>query len=427
MLEISKASATKVFGDYLPKNYDSWTGDMGLMALQLLNERARQYSSGGIPNTRNAQRQALLDLWLSLLPDNVDHPLLWNEADQEVLQSSTTNKIYRRLDDMEEDFNWLREAIFSKDRRTFPETVIDANHQNLPCFSLQGFQWAMSIVQSRSFFLDGALRLIPIFDFLNHDDSAPELSASGTGGLGFFGGGGGKTVSVVTSRAISAGEEVTISYGPKSAAEYLLEHGFVPDQCWKNPVVELTLEMDPNDRFYDDKLDILEFETYELAPMDPIQKFDTVLNGGTVPDPAMIQFLRLRALEKFDAFLLESIFRKEAWGHMSVPVSEANELSVVEYLLEICRGFLDEFASCPTEPENPDNICRRLRASETTVLERLITIMEQEKEGLHLKEYYQERRLKDLGLDSVWTPEADMESDLSYGQTRAPGGADYEW
>jgi [ribulose-bisphosphate carboxylase]/[fructose-bisphosphate aldolase]-lysine N-methyltransferase len=204
------------------------------------------------------------------------------------------------------------------------------------------------------------------------------------------------------------------------------------------------VEIDTKDRFYDDKLDILEFETYGSTPMDPIQTFDVQVNGkGPIPDPALLQFVRLRALGKFDAFLLESIFRKEAWGFMSVPVSEANELDVVEYLLEICQAALDEFAACPVAAATSDDngtttstispaveLCRQLRAAETIVLERLVTIMEQEKQGLHLKEYYQERRLKDLGLDSVWTPEDDMDetdSTGNYGTTRTPGGADYDW
>ena len=42
-----------------------------------------------------------------------------------------------------------------------------------------------------------------------------------------------------------------------------------------------------------------------------------------------------------------------------------------------------------------------------------------------LKEYYQERRLKGLGLESDWSPEDD---DVGFGKVnRVPGGADYDW
>lgn len=420
--EITATTAKAVFQNYLPKEYDSWTGETGLMALQLLNEVASRDGMGGIAlPQRNAERTEFMEAWLTMITWNhlqkhETHPLLWNEDDQEVLQSSTTNKIYRRLDDLEEDYQWLEEHVFAKDRSLFPSMA--KNEQ--PCFSLEGFKWAMSIVQSRSFFLDGMLRLIPVIDFCNHKDTAEELTTTSTGLFG-----GSKGANVLAAEDIAAGSEIYVSYGPQSAAEYLLQYGFVPELCWKTPIVELSVEMDPEDRFYDDKLDILEYETYELAPMDPEQTFDVAGNDGSL-DPALIQFVRLRELAKYDAFLLESIFRKEVWGFMASPVSETNELAVLEHLLAKSRAFLDEFQEC-VSTRGP-GVCTKLRQSETAVLERMMTVLEQEKEGLDLKEYYQERRLKDLGLDSVWTPEDDiLEADLSYGQTRAPGGADYDW
>jgi [ribulose-bisphosphate carboxylase]-lysine N-methyltransferase len=72
-------------------------------------------------------------------------------------------------------------------------------------------------------------------------------------------------------------------------------------------------------------------------------------------------------------------------------------------------------------------VCTKLRAAESKALTRTKEYLLREKEALDLKEYYQERRLKDLGLDSDWSPEGDMGADLDFGQTRAPGGADYDW
>lgn len=74
----------------------------------------------------------------------------------------------------------------------------------------------------------------------------------------------------------AAGEEVYCSYGPKSTADYLLEHGFCAPEVFKTALSQLIFELDSEDCFYDDKLDILEFETYDLAPMDPVQSFDVV-------------------------------------------------------------------------------------------------------------------------------------------------------
>lgn len=112
-----------------------------------------------------------------------------------------------------------------------------------------------------------------------------------------------------------------------------------------------------------------------------------------------------------------------------MPVSEQNEAAVVETILSTCQKAMDEFADCPTTSNNSKHadVCQRLRESETSALQRLVEYLEREKEALDLKEYYQERRLKDLGLDSTWSPEDNLDGDLSYGQTRLPGGADYDW
>jgi [ribulose-bisphosphate carboxylase]-lysine N-methyltransferase len=43
------------------------------------------------------------------------------------------------------------------------------------------------------------------------------------------------------------------------------------------------------------------------------------------PPPELRVFMRLLNLKGEDAFLLEAIFRQEAWGLISDPVSKANE------------------------------------------------------------------------------------------------------
>lgn len=413
---------TKIFKEVLPESYDSWTGDAGLIALHILNEVARADGAGIAEPSRPPALQELMKSWVSSLPSpsEVNHPLLWSEEDQEVLQSSSTNKIYKLLDDVEEDASWLIENVFEKDRERFPDTV-SWNGERIPCFSLEGFKWAMTLSRSRSFFLDGSLRLIPLLDMCNHSDDGVEVR---DGKMGTFGTT--KGAQLVADKNYKQGEEVFCSYGPKSAADYLLEHDFCPEQCWNTAVSAITFELDPEDRFYDDKLDILEYETYDQAPMDPVQSFDVVSAPGRdgEPDRAMMQFVRLCKLGSTDAFLLESIFRQEVWGFMELPVSEKNELDAVSAILEVCQRALAEFAECPT---GGPAICTKLRESETKALTRTVEYLQREKEALDLKEYYQERRLKDLGLDSAWAPEDEMDPDLSYGQTRAPGGADYDW
>ncbi|VEU39926.1 unnamed protein product [Pseudo-nitzschia multistriata] len=431
--EITPKTARKtVFSGILDDAYEGWTGETGLLALQLLNEVARSASTGGVQKpVRGPPIQAFLNEWINALPTPTEletqHPIFWSEEDQEILQQSSNTKIYRILDDIEEDANWLVTNIFEKDRATFPETVEIQSGETVPCFSVEGYKWAMALTNSRAFFVDGTIRLLPFMDMCNHDDEAKELQGGFMGTFGTT-----KGAEVLSTRRYRAGEEVFLSLGPKSAADYLLEHGFCPEDCLKTAVSEITLELDPEDRFYDDKIDILEFETYDQAPMDPSQSFDVVSAPGRdgEPDPALMQFARLKELNNMDAFLLESIFRKEVWGFMAYPVSEKNEFAVVESIAQLCETAMEDMKSCPEpEQEGPNSeVCAKLRASETRALRRTLEYMLRDKEALDLKEYYQERRLKDLGLDSEWSPEDDIgDPDLNWGQTRSPGGADFDW
>ena len=248
------------------------------------------------------------------------------------------------------------------------------------------------------------------------------------------------------NKALNVGDEIRISYGPKGPADYLLDHGFVPNMCQLNDgsggrsgpplaiTAELSFEIDDTDRFRDDKLDVLEYETYDLAPMEPLQTFDVTGGPGSTgePDPAMLQFLRLVKLGGKDAFLLESIFRKEIWEFMSEPVSEDNERGAITAVIEACELALSEMEEGDGEEQQGDDddvdgisekdqLCKMVRESEREALDRTLVYVKQDAMALDLKEYYQERRLKGLGLDSEWSPEDD------YGVGRVPGGADYDW
>lgn len=417
------------FRDILPDSYDSWTGDEGWIALSILNEVARatptRNAAAATPNRQSppitTPIQDFLASWALSLPGPLEfnHPLLWSEKDQEVLQASTTNKIYKQMDDVEEDASWLVQNIFEKQRAKFPETV-PWNGQMIPCYSVQGFTWALALAKSRSFFLNGSLRLLPLLDMCNHGDDGEEIRDGFMGTFGTI-----KGAVLIASKSYQVGDEVICSYGPKSAADNLLDHGFCPEQCWKTAVAEITVEVDPDDRFHDDKLDILEYETYDQKPMNPVQSFDVVCAPGRdgEPDKAMIQFMRLCKIGSTDAFLLESIFRQDVWSFMELPVSEKNELDVVNSISDVCQRALAELTVCEGGPA----ICTRLRESESKALSRTVEYLQREKAALDLKEYYQERRLKDLGLDSTWSPEDEADSDLTFGQRRAPGGADYDW
>ena len=446
-LAMSPSVATNlVYKSELPEGYDGWTGDVGLLAMLLLNEMARSNVVGdkkGIDSpSRKEGIQSLLAAWIATLPTpaemEVMHPLMWEEDDQEALQSSSTKKIYRLLDDIDDDSSWLDEKVWSLDRLKFPESVLikvgegEGDIEERPCFTPGGFRYAVSLVRSRSFFVDGSLRLLPYLDYANHEDyNSYELAGGAVGSLW----GSDKGALLKSGKKLNVGDEIRISYGPKGPADYLLDHGFVPPMCrvsWGGGAAltaELSFEVDDADRFRDDKLDVLEYETYDLAPMEPMQTFDVTGGPGSTgePDPAMVQFLRLAKLGGKDAFLLESIFRKEVWGFMSEPVSEDNERAAVTAVVEACQNALSEMEAVGGDDADAESssekarLCSMVRESEREALDRTLVYVKQEAEALDLKVYYQERRLKSLGLDSEWSAEDE------YGTTRVPGGADYDW
>jgi [ribulose-bisphosphate carboxylase]-lysine N-methyltransferase len=87
-------------------------------------------------------------------------------------------------------------------------------------------------------------------------------------------------------------------------------------------------------------------------------------------------------------------------------------------------------SSVDDDLSSPAQLCSTVRASETKALSRTLEYVNREKEALDLKEYYQERRLKDLNLNSDWNPDegparGDVydEDDISFGQARAPGSS----
>lgn len=473
-LAAEAATTSAVFRDALPEGYDGWTGDVGLLAMLLLNEMARCDAAAAaagkkkgvdIP-VREGGARDLMSAWISTLPSHVEmrsmHPLMWDEMHQEILQNSSTKKVYRLLDDVDDDSSWLDEKVWSGDRVRFPETVSirvgpgagaddddGAEVEERPCFSPAGFRYAVSLVRSRSFYVDGSLRLLPYLDYANHDDYGTREIGGGSVGTGVWGLTT-KGALLRSGKALDVGDEVRVSYGPKGPADYLLDHGFVPPMCrigttrsgggsGSAVTSELTFEVDGADRFRDDKLDVLEHDTYDLAPMEPSQSFDVAGGPGSTgePDPAMMQFLRLAKLGGKDAFLLESIFRQEVWGFMSEPVSEDNERMAVNAVIDACRDALSEMmtpeggeeggggggGSSPSSSSSSemDMLCSMVRESEREALDRTLLYMKQEAEALDLKVYYQERRLKSLGLDSDWTPEDE------FGATRLPGAANYDW
>jgi len=188
-------------------------------------------------------------------------------------------------------------------------------------------------------------------------------------------------------------------------SECVVNHGTQPPSSTN--VVDLTFSIDVDDPNYDDKEDILERAGLRLC-----ETFETKPGFFSSPDESMLPFLRLVCLGEADSFLLEAVFRDEVWDFMKEPVSLNNEKLVCEAVMASCLSALKKFDSFTSPPSTPlEAMCETVRKAETPVLKGVLSYIEREMEGLDLKEYYQERRLKSLNLDSPWDPERDVTSD----------------
>lgn len=135
--------------------------------------------------------------------------------------------------------------------------------------------------------------------------------------------------------------QVLMQYGAsKSNGDLALDYGFVEreSQFSERDSLALSLEISPDDRFVDDKADILEINGYQSS-----MQFDVPRGQG--PSDEMITFLRLSALAGPDSFLLEALFRNEAWSHVSLPVSRDNEEAICTSMLDGLKAALDGYGT----------------------------------------------------------------------------------
>lgn len=71
--------------------------------------------------------------------------------------------------DVDEDYAWLNQNVFAKNPKVFPADK----------FGPDDFRWAVGVTLSRSFFVDGELRLSPLVDFANHSSARGAVEPTG--------------------------------------------------------------------------------------------------------------------------------------------------------------------------------------------------------------------------------------------------------
>ncbi|KAG5240157.1 hypothetical protein OIU76_013536 [Salix suchowensis] len=328
--------------------------------------------------------------YLDVLPESTNSTIFWSEEELAELQGtqllSTTLGVKSYL---QREFLKVEEEILVPHKQLFTSPV-----------TLDDFSWAFGILRSRSFSrLRGQnLVLIPLADLVNHspditiEDGVYEIKGAGLFSRDLI-------FSLRSPISLKAGEQVLIQYNLNmSNAELAVDYGFIEAKSDRN-MYTLTLQISESDPFFGDKLDIA-----ETNGLGEIADFDIVL-GNPLP-PTLLPYLRLVALGGTDVFLLESIFRNTIWGHLELPVSPANEELICRVVRDACKSALSGYHTTIEEDEklkrkelNPRlEIAVGIRAEEKKVLQQIDEIFKQRQSELDELEYYQERRLKDLGL-----------------------------
>ncbi|KAH9606799.1 hypothetical protein KSS87_001109 [Heliosperma pusillum] len=291
------------------------------------------------------------------------------------------------------EFEKLEEQVILPNKKLFPFDI-----------TIDDFFWAFGMLRSRAFTrLQGqSLVLIPMADLINHSQSiTAENYAWEVKGAGLFSRE--LLFSLRNPVPVKAGEQVMIQYDlGKSNAELALDYGFIETRSERNAYT-LTLEITESDPFYGDKLDIA-----ESNGLGETAYFDVVLDQPL--PPKMLPFLRLLALGGSDAFILESIFSNKVWGHLELPFSPDNEELICQVIRGACKTALSGYSTTTEEDEKllaggdlsaRAAIAAGIRLGEKKVLEQMDAFFKEREEELFAYEYYQERRLKDLGLSGA--------------------------
>ncbi|XP_047049999.1 fructose-bisphosphate aldolase-lysine N-methyltransferase, chloroplastic-like [Lolium rigidum] len=329
--------------------------------------------------------------YLAILPRHTDSTIFWSE--EELLEIQGTQLLSTTMgvkEYVQSEFDNVEAQIIAPNKDLFPGTI-----------TCDDFLWAFGVLRSRVFpeLRGDKLALIPFADLINHSgDITSKEPCWEIKGKGFLG----RDVvfSLRTPLEVKSGEQVYVQYDlDKSNAELALDYGFTEWNSSRDSYT-LTLEISESDPFYGDKLDIA-----ELNGMGETAYFDIVL-GESLP-PQMIPYLRLLCLGGTDAFLLEALFRNKVWEHLELPVSRDNEESICQVIQKACKSALAAYHTTIEEDEelleredlqSRHLIAIEVRIGEKKVLQQINDIFKEREQELDDLEYYQERRLKDLGF-----------------------------
>eukprot|EP00882_Tetradesmus_deserticola_P024104 GHRQ01026330.1.p1 GENE.GHRQ01026330.1~~GHRQ01026330.1.p1 ORF type:complete len:451 (+),score=161.10 GHRQ01026330.1:119-1471(+) len=265
--------------------------------------------------------------YISSLPSQPNSPLFWSDEELQLLEGTQLLESvlgYKQF--FSEQYQQLNEELFSPNRAAFPADRVNRT----------SFSWAVASVRSKLHApLDAdPVALVPLADALPHRrnaNAAWKLKSAGIFGKG-------KVLAVEATRAVRKGEALVMDYGPEKLDNALLLDHAVLDPSSNKAGYSLTLTLPEDDRYYADKLDIL-----ERNGLGGSASFS--LLRGEEPAPEMMGFLRLMQLSGSDCFLLESIFEAEVWAYLCQPVSAPNEAAVCSAMMDGAREALSRYCS----------------------------------------------------------------------------------
>ena len=378
-LWITKEAAGAEGLTHLLEHFEPWLA----IAIGLMVGKARAARSGKCTTA--------IERYAESLPLDHGSPVAWSSEELEMLQGTqllTSVQAYNTF--YEAKYTQLKAELFD----LHPEIFTPPS-----AFTFDAFVWAVSTVRSRAHSpLDGRdFALVPVADLVSHARGSScnvQWTIKQKGVMGF---GREKVLVVETTRAIPQGETLAMDYGPqKTEGQILLDHGCL-DGLQAPGTFALTVTLPSDDRFFDDKIDIL-----EQAGLQESNEF--IVRSDNPPPEGMLATLRLVNIQGPDAFLLESIFRNEVWDHMQLPISEDNERAVCQSMVDGCDAVLSGYPSPglslnATESNGTrESIAAAISLGEREALERIARYFQGRLDQLSNLEYYAERRLKRLGL-----------------------------
>lgn len=340
--------------------------------------------------SEKAKPRSIWGVYIDSLPATVETPLCWSEQELDSLLSGSQlfDSVVGYRDFFRRKYEELEGSLFSEHRDVFDETT----------FSLENFLWTAIVLRTKTHapLHNDDIALVPIADQVCHQRGRGAVWKLTSGGFGRAE----KALVLEAQREYDVGEAVTMDFGEESLdAELLLNHGVLDDFVTRAGF-SLNLELPEGDRFFDDKADIL-----EINGLSESQEF--ILRAEEEPSMDLLAFLRLINLSGSDAFLLESLFRNDAWGFLLKPVSLENETAVFSSMMDGCREAMsgygrtiseDKMALKSAKAGSRQEKALRIRIGELEALDSTLQFFEERFGRLQKIEYYQERRLKGLGL-----------------------------